>query len=87
MIEVKETNVAEENYLSKSQSYVKCGESDKMLQPESEQEIPVAVNIIENGTVGYETPVKVKCNGHVKTPTNEFPQYYTDMTSGKSNSS
>lgn len=83
-IEPKETNVAAENYLSKSQSYVKCGESDKMLEvPESE---PITINITENQTQGYETPVKVKCNGHLKTPTNECPQYYTDMASGRSTS-
>lgn len=66
------------NYLSKSQSYVKCGETDKMLndlQDEKEH---------SSATQGYETPVKIRNNNHPQTPTNECPQYYTDMAAGKS---
>lgn len=32
-----------------------------------------------NNVQGYETPIKIK---RVKTPTNECPQYYTDMAAG-----
>lgn len=85
--QIKDTNAAAENYWLKSQPYVKCGESDKMLEPESEQNAPVAVSVVENGTKGYETPVKVKFNDHLKTPSNECPQYYTDMTSRRNHSS
>lgn len=63
------------NYLSKSQSYVKCGAVDK-LQNNLFEESDSNQNDI--GTKGYETPVKVRD----KTPSNEFPQYYTDMAAG-----
>lgn len=64
------------NYLNRSQSYVKCGESDKIL------ETTAACSSHNNNnanTQGYETPVKIK---RVQTPTNECPQYYTDMAAG-----
>lgn len=72
------------NYLEKLEQYVKCGESQKLLEP--------ALNLTEssgnrpslNITEGYETPVKVRTKTErTKTPTNECPQYYTDMEACK----
>lgn len=68
------------NYLNRSQSYVKCGETDKMLDGSQEFTVPSSSNLNNNNNVqGYETPIKIK---RVKTPTNECPQYYTDMAAG-----
>ncbi|XP_044267158.1 proto-oncogene tyrosine-protein kinase receptor Ret [Tribolium madens] len=70
------------NYLSKSQSYIKCGSADKfqesagfLAEPDDNQN--------DINARGYETPVKVP-KKVVHTPTNDCPQYYTDMASGKS---
>lgn len=70
------------NYLNRSQSYVKCGETEKMLTPPQETATANRNSITNNNnnnTEGYETPVKIK---RVETPTNECPQYYTDMDAG-----
>lgn len=70
------------NYLNRSQSYVKCGETEKMLESSSEETTTASSsnnNNNNNNTQGYETPVKIK---RVVTPTNECPQYYTDMAAG-----
>ncbi|XP_015839320.2 proto-oncogene tyrosine-protein kinase receptor Ret [Tribolium castaneum] len=77
--EKAETNPV--NYLSKSQSYIKCGSADKfqesadfLAEPDNNQN--------DINARGYETPVKVPKK--VQTPTNDCPQYYTDMASGSS---
>lgn len=69
------------NYLNRSQSYVKCGETEKMLESSDENTTASSShnNNNNNNTQGYETPVKIK---RVVTPTNECPQYYTDMAAG-----
>lgn len=69
------------NYLNRSQSYVKCGETEKMLKPSHENTAASSSNNNNNNNnpQGYETPVKLK---RVQTPTNECPQYYTDMAAG-----
>lgn len=64
------------NYLSRAQSYEKCGATDKILNSEVETITQNDINLIIN-TQGYETPVKVPRK--MKTPTNEDPQDYTDM--------
>ncbi|KAJ8917702.1 hypothetical protein NQ315_005151 [Exocentrus adspersus] len=68
------------NYLSRAQSYEKCGATDKILNNEVENITENDINLLIN-TQGYETPVKIP--RRVKTPTNEEPEEYTDM-GGKS---
>lgn len=68
--------------MEKLQPYVKCGDSDKVLEPvldESMQKSEPQEIIIT--TEGYESPIKFNNNkiNRPKTPTNESPQYYTDM--------
>lgn len=80
--ERKDSTIDQLNYLNRSQSYVKCGDTDKMLNTndeEQKQTITASSSNNNNNTQGYETPVMVK---RVKTPTNECPQYYTDMAAG-----
>ncbi|XP_074029282.1 ret oncogene isoform X2 [Leptinotarsa decemlineata] len=64
------------NYLSRTQSYEKCGSIEKALEAELQK-----ITNTQNTTQGYETPVKVPRK--VKTPSNENPEEYTDMC-GKS---
>lgn len=72
------------NYLKNNDSEEKCGETQKFLP-----HVVDAVQKKENGNKyentinihqGYETPVKIP--RPVKTPSNEDPQYYTDMEKG-----
>ncbi|RZC39370.1 proto-oncogene tyrosine-protein kinase receptor Ret, partial [Asbolus verrucosus] len=78
--EKSETNPL--NYLSKSQSYIKCGSADKF--PENSNFLREPDNNQNDiNTQGYETPVKI--SKKIQTPTNDCPQYYTDMASGKIN--
>lgn len=70
------------NYLSKSQSYVKCGSGDK-FQDKSNFLTGPDNNQNDINTQGYETPVKIP--NKIQTPTNDCPQYYTDMAAGKNN--
>lgn len=65
------------NLLENSSQYIKCGESNKLLGEEDEKAMssPVA---LRGDTQGYETPIKT-IRKEVTTPTNECPQYYTNM--------
>lgn len=70
------------NLLENSAQYVKCGESNKLISEDEDKEIPIQ-NITCNDTQGYETPVKIRRKEGVTTPTNECPQYYTNMNSAR----
>lgn len=76
----RKDTTAQLNYLNRSQSYVKCGETEKMLNSQEENTVATgSINNNNNNTQGYESPIKIK---RVQTPTNECPQYYTDMAAG-----
>ncbi|KAK9889736.1 hypothetical protein WA026_007118 [Henosepilachna vigintioctopunctata] len=73
------------NYLEKSPSFEKCGETEKFVP----QVVDVVEKTVEDSSYAnndvstnesYETPVKVP--KVLKTPSNEHPQYYTDMEKG-----
>nr|CAI5822456.1 unnamed protein product [Callosobruchus analis] len=59
------------NYLSRSESYEKCGEVGKSLDDQS-QEAQTTICTVQ----GYETPVKVPKK---TTSQDETPEEYTDM--------
>nr|XP_022910564.1 proto-oncogene tyrosine-protein kinase receptor Ret isoform X1 [Onthophagus taurus]XP_022910572.1 proto-oncogene tyrosine-protein kinase receptor Ret isoform X2 [Onthophagus taurus] len=71
------------NYLDKLQQYVKCGESDKLLNDNSQVEYNNITNVALTtnlSTQGYESPNKLpNTTERSVTPTNECPQYYTSM--------
>ena len=72
------------NYLGKLEQYVKCGESQKLLEPAPNSTESSGNGTGDNATEGYETPVKIRTKtDRTKTPTNECPQYYTDMEACK----
>ncbi|XP_044754271.1 proto-oncogene tyrosine-protein kinase receptor Ret [Coccinella septempunctata] len=72
------------NYLKNNDSEEKCGETEKFLPHIVDTlEKKVVQNGYENTNnihQGYESPVNIP--RAVKTPSNEDPQYYTDMAKG-----
>ncbi|KAK9751971.1 Protein tyrosine and serine/threonine kinase [Popillia japonica] len=74
------------NYLEKLQPYVKCGDSDKVLEPVLDNTLKVGNDTVVVTTQGYESPIKFENKSNrPKTPTNESPQYYTDMAQRNKN--
>lgn len=72
------------NLLENSQQYVKCGESNKLIETvEDRIDAVLEGSPINTNTEGYETPVKTRRSSDMKTPTNECPQYYTNMDAAR----
>lgn len=69
--------------MEKLQPYVKCGDSDKVLEPVLDNTLKIEENLVSQG---YESPIKFdNKSARPKTPTNESPQYYTDMAQQNKN--
>ncbi|KAL3270281.1 hypothetical protein HHI36_009333 [Cryptolaemus montrouzieri] len=73
------------NYLNKCTTQKKCGGTEKFL-PQVVDAMEKNLDDLDNKNTsnsqqGYETPVKIP--RVVKTPSNENPQYYTDMDKGQ----
>lgn len=69
--------------MNKTQEYVKCGESEKLLAAA----IASPERRASKNTIGYESPIKISSQealervGKVQTPSNECPSYgYADMS-------
>ncbi|XP_017782379.1 PREDICTED: proto-oncogene tyrosine-protein kinase receptor Ret [Nicrophorus vespilloides] len=76
----------EEN-LESNQEPEKCGDSSKLLdEPKLNNNGTNQLSPAKDLTQGYETPVKLMTK-RAQTPTNENPQYYTNMDLGKTSSS
>ncbi|GJQ71371.1 hypothetical protein Trydic_g11101 [Trypoxylus dichotomus] len=74
------------NYLEKLQPYVKCGDSDKVLEPVMDNTLKVENETVSVLAQGYESPIKFENkSSRPKTPSNESPQYYTDMAQQNKN--
>lgn len=72
--------------MEKLQPYVKCGDSDKVLEPVLDNTLKVGNDTVVVTTQGYESPIKFENKSNrPKTPTNESPQYYTDMAQRNKN--
>lgn len=77
------------NLLENTQEYLKCGESDKIINTaENATKLEVNDEKQDLHSEGYESPVKVRKPPRVKssTPTNERPQYYTNMNACRTRS-
>lgn len=75
--------------LENTQEYLKCGESDKIINTaENATKLEAEEKKQDPQSEGYESPVKIKKPPRIKTstPTNERPQYYTNMNACRTRS-